>query len=104
MGTYKRIYFIDGKYFGSDLNGKIKIVVKVLYGINSDSASFHKQKVRKIQGIVGIQEYQSKPDTWMKPAVNSKGLEHYENISTHVDDGMTIRNDCKNIIKYLWGY
>ena len=42
LDTYEKVYFISGKKFEHEKDGTITVVFNVLYGTNSNGASFHK--------------------------------------------------------------
>ena len=97
--TDDKVYFISEKGFGTEVEGTITVVVKVLYGLKSASASIHKHLPRKPRDGIGFQTCLANPYTWMNPDVKASDFKYYKYISTHVDSGMTINVECDKIVK-----
>ena len=63
----KKIWTVQGKYFGSD-QGKKDIIVRALYGLKSSGAAFHAHLAACVRSI-GYTPCRVDNDLWMKPEI-----------------------------------
>ena len=91
----------DGSEFGAE-QGKMFLVVRVLYGLKSDSASFRYFMAKKLNKI-SFNSCVADPDAWMRHAVRYDGTEYYEYIIMYVDDILAILVDATSILKSFEG-
>src|SRR5574339_1160085 len=70
--TKECVYFIAGKEFGPELEGKRLICVKALYGLKSSSARFHEHLSLALQKL-GFRPSKADADLWIQ-----KVDDHYE--------------------------
>ena len=99
--TEEKVYFISGPEFGPDLEGRITVIVRALYGLKSAGASFHKHMARRLREGLKFESCLADPDTWLRPAVKDCGFKYYEYVSMWVDDGIAISDKVDMIIKSL---
>ena len=78
--TKERIYIIAGPEFGSELEGRILIVVKPLYELRTSAASFHEHLTDSLRKF-GCVPYKADPSLFYKDMGD-----HYEYIASYVDD------------------
>ena len=88
-----------GPEFGPE-QGKLFIVVRVLYGLKSARDAFRAFMARKLDGI-GFQSSPADPDVWMRPAVKFNGEDYYEWVLMYVDDILAISMDPTAILKSM---
>ena len=77
--TREKVYIISGKEFGKHA-GKRMIIDKGLYGLQTSSAIFHECLATKLRSM-GFKPSKADFDLWLRP-----NQDHYEYISTYVDD------------------
>jgi hypothetical protein len=78
--TKENVYFIAGKEFGPELEGKRLVAYKAIYGLKSSSARFHEHFSVSLHKL-GFRPSRADPDLWIK-TVNDR----YEYIARYVDD------------------
>jgi hypothetical protein len=69
--TKEKVWFRGGKEMGPD-EGKVTIIVGVLYGLKSSGARFrdHLAQTLRDAGFAGCK---ADPDVWLRPAVKPNG-------------------------------
>ena len=87
----ERVWIRAGAEFG-ELQGKILIVKKALYRLNSSGASFRTFLAEQLDDI-GFKSSIADPDVWMRPAVKPDGERYYEYVLYYVDDILCISSD-----------
>lgn len=82
---------IKGKYyikavpeFGA-LQGQTLVIVRALYGLKEDSASYRSFMAKRLDEL-GFKSSDADPDVWLRPAVKDDGSKYYEYILMYVDD------------------
>ena len=93
--TKEKVYIKAGREFGKDMNGKILIIVKSLYGLKTSAARFHECLSDKLREM-GYRPSLTDADLWMI----DKGT-HYDYIATYVDDLLIWSRDPMAIIEKL---
>jgi hypothetical protein len=78
--TKEKIWAVAGPEFGPDIQGRVLVFVKALYGLKSASSSFH-HALSDILRDMGWKASKADPDVWMKDFGD-----HYEYICRYVDD------------------
>ena len=94
-----------GPEFGN-LQGKILVITKTLYGLKSSGAAFRAFLAERLDDI-GFKSSVADPDVWMRPATKGDGEEYYEYILCYVDDILCIShnpsrpmNDIRSSLKF----
>ena len=93
----EKIWTIAVPEFGSDA-GKLMIVVRTLYGLESIGAPFRALLGETLYDIVYTPS-KADPDVWLRPAVKPDGFEYYEMILCYVDDVLSISHDAMKTMK-----
>ena len=87
----KKVWMMAGPEFGN-LQGKILVITKALYGLKSSGAAFRAFLAERLDDI-GFKSSVADPDMWMRPAMKGDGEEYYEYILCYVDDILCISHD-----------
>ena len=74
--TREKVYIIAGPEFGKELEGKILIIDKSLYGLKTSGARFHEHLSGKLREL-GFYPTKADLDLWMKKHEDG----HYEYIA-----------------------
>ena len=85
-----------GPEFGPELEGRILLIDKSLYGLKTSGARFHEHLSLKLAGL-GFKPTKADPDLWMKKHPDG----HYEYIAQYVDDVIAFAKDPMKIMKDL---
>ena len=93
----KNIWTIAGPEFGYDW-GKLIIVVRALYGLESSGTAFRALLVETLYDI-GYTPSKADPSMWLRLAVKPDGFEYYEMIICYVDDVLSILYDAMKTMK-----
>lgn len=96
----EKITTTAGPEFGPELNGKLMIIRKALYGLKSSGAAFRAHLADHIYAM-GFVPTRADPDVWFRPAVKENGFKYYEYILCYVDDILTISNDPGKIMENI---
>ena len=78
--TREKVYIVAGPEFGPELEGRIMIVVKSLYGLTTSAARWYEELSKTLRAM-GFFPTKADSDLWMKDCGT-----HYEYICTWVDD------------------
>eukprot|EP00934_Nitzschia_sp_Nitz4_P000636 Nitzschia sp. Nitz4//scaffold500_size4614//80//4514//NITZ4_009238-RA/size4614-augustus-gene-0.0-mRNA-1//-1//CDS//3329553583//636//frame0 len=92
--TNEKCYITAGEEFG-DLAGQDLIIHKSLYGLRTSSARFHEHLAQVFRDL-GFAPSKFDSDLWIRSCVN-----HYEMLTTYVDDILIFSKDPMNIMKHL---
>jgi len=87
--TNERAYCVCGLEFGPDMEGRIAIIKKGLYGLKSSGAQWHAHFAKTLYTL-GFNPTRFDPDVWYKLREDNKG---YDYISTYVDDFLITAKD-----------
>ncbi len=82
MDTKEKKYVRCGPEYGPELEGRIAIIKKSLYGLKSSGAEWHSHFASTLYNL-GFQPTRFDPDVWIKKRLDGSG---YDYISTYVDD------------------
>lgn len=93
--TKEKVYIVAGREFGKEMEGKILIIFKSLYGLKTSAARFHECLSDKLRSL-GYRPSLTDADLWMI----DKGT-HYEYIATYVDDLLVWSKDPMAVIEDL---
>ncbi len=87
--TKEKVYVRCGPEFGPELEGRIAIIKKSLYGLKSSGAQWHAHFAKTLY-MMGFQPTRFDNDVWIKERTDSSG---YDYISTYVDDFLITAKD-----------
>ena len=76
------------------------IVVRVLYGLKSASASFRSLMAKKLDELV-FKSSKADFDIWMRPAIKGDREEYYEYVMLYVDDVMAASHQATRVMEDL---
>ena len=93
--TKEKVYIIAGPEFGKELQGRVLIVDKALYGLRTSCARFHEHCSDTLRKL-GFVPSKADSDLWMR-----KKDDHYELIACYVDDLLVWSKDPMKIMKKL---
>ncbi len=95
--TRERIFIVGGPEFG-DLEGRVFIVYKALYGLRTSAARWHEHLSKKLREL-GFKPSKADPNLWIREMKS-----HYEMIATFVDDILIWSMKPMRIIEALKHY
>jgi len=95
--TNEKVYCICGLEFGPDMEGRIAIIKKGLYGLKSSGAQWHAHLTKTLYTL-GFNPTQFVPDVWYKLREYNK---RYDYISTYVDEFLITAKDPWVYMKVL---
>lgn len=98
----EKVYTVAGKEFGDELDGRIAVVVRALYGLKSSGAAWRAHFAESLRQL-GFTSSLADPDVWMRPATKSNGFKYWEYALVYVDDQLTISADANAIVKTVTG-
>ena len=81
--TREKVWTMAGPEFGSD-KGKIMIIVRALYGLESSGAAFRAFLAETLDTL-GYRPSYADPDVWMRPAIKENGFKYWEYVLCYVD-------------------
>ena len=90
--TKEKVYFRAGPEFGPELEGRILIAIKAIYGLKSSSARFHEHLSAALKKL-GFRPSKADADLWIKKVDN-----HYEYIARYVDDVIVFSKQPMDVI------
>ena len=93
----EKVWMRGDKLFG-ELEGKVLIVKKALYGLRSSSAAFRSFLAETLDNM-GFKSSEADPDVWLRPAIKPDGEEYYEYILCYVDDVLGISINAKELLQ-----
>ena len=94
--TNEKLYIVAGPKFSEELEGRILLIDKSLYGLRTSGARFHEHLSLKLAGL-RFKPTKADPDLWMKKHPDG----HYEFIAWYVDDVIAFAKDPMKIMKDL---
>ena len=83
--TKEKVFFYAGDEWKSD-QGKVIVVVRVLYGLISSYLAWRNHLSKILGKHVVFQLYLADPGVWFKAATDKAGNEYYTYILVYVDD------------------
>jgi hypothetical protein len=95
--TKEKVYVRCGPEFGPELEGRIAIIKKSLYGLKSSGAQWHAHFARTLHTL-GFSPTRFDNDVWIKRRGDNSG---YDYISTYVDDFLITAKDPWIYMKQL---
>ena len=92
-----------GPEFGTELEGKVAIIVRALYGTKCAGRDF-RNHLRDCMSHLGYNSCLADPDLWMRKSVNSKGQEYYEYMLLYVDDCLCVSENGRQALDEIDKY
>ena len=93
--TKEMIYTVAGTEFGPELEGRILVVHKALYGLKTSMARWHEALSDKLR-LLGFRPSKADPDLWMREADD-----HYEYVAVYSDDLLVFSKQALSILRGL---
>ena len=93
--TKEKVYIVAGPEFGKELEGKVLIIFKSLYGLRTSAARFREHLVERLR-TMGFIPSKGNLNFFMR----DKG-DHYEYRATYVDDVLVWSKDPMSVIETL---
>ena len=91
-------YIICGKEFPLEMQGRVAIIRRALYGGKSAGADYWKH-MRTCMEHLKFRPCKADPDVWMRSAIKeSDGSEYWEYVLLYVDDALAISMNAKDIL------
>jgi hypothetical protein len=98
--TKERVYTTAGPEFGAELQGRLIIIVRALYGLKSSGAAWRNHLANTLHSM-GFRSSLADPDVWLCPAVKVSGETYYEYIFVYVDDLLVLSEDPGKIMAVI---
>jgi len=95
--TKEKVYVVIGLEFGPELEGRIAIVRKGLYGLKTSGNAWHSHFANTLHSM-GFTPTRFDPDVWLRQRDDGTG---YDYISTYVDDFLITARDPWPFMKQL---
>jgi hypothetical protein len=95
--TKEKIYVRCGPEFGPELEGRIAILKKELYGLKSSGNRWHAHFAKTLYNM-GFEPTRYDRDVWIRDRPDGTG---YDYICTYVDDFLIVAKDAWHYIKEL---
>jgi hypothetical protein len=95
--TKEKVYCICGPEFGPELEGRLAIIKKGLYGLKSSGAQWHAHFATTLY-MMGFVPTRFDPTVWIKRREDNKG---YDYIFSYVDDFLITAEDPKKYMSQL---
>ncbi len=95
--TKEKIFVRCGPEFGPELEGRIAILKKALYGLKSSGNRWHAHFAKTLYNM-GFEPTRYDNDVWIKPRSDESG---YDYICTYVDDFLIIAKDAWQYMREL---
>ena len=92
--TKEKVYIVAGPDFG-ELEGRILLIVKALYGLRTSAARWREHLAEKLRSM-GYHGTKADPNLWIKDMGS-----HYKYIATYLDDLLVWLKDPMSVIKTL---
>ena len=92
--TKEKLYTVAGPEFG-ELEGRILIIIRSLYGLKTSMARWHEALSDKLR-VIGFLPSYADPDLWLRDAGD-----HYEYIAVYSDDLLVFSKRAKEILQGL---
>ena len=89
--TREKVYIIAGPEFGTELEGRVLLVVKSLYGLTTSAARWHEELSKTLRAM-GFTPTKADHDLWLKDCGT-----HYEYLCTWVDDIIVASQNARTI-------
>ena len=97
----EKIYTVLGQEFG-DLQGRVAIVRKALYGLKSSGFSWRSTLARTLREGMEFVQCEGDMDVWRRPSIKSDGrTKYYEYLFVYTDDVIAISENPKAILDKL---
>ncbi len=95
--TKEQVYATAGPEFGHELQGRLIIIVRALYGVKSRGAAWRAHLANTLH-IMGFTCSLADPDVWFRSATKPNGFQHYEYILAYVDDILALSHHPHEIL------
>ncbi len=93
--TREKIYIVAGPEFGPELEGRVLIVVRSLYGLRTSAARFHEHLSDSLRRL-GYAPSKADPNMFFKDMGD-----HYEYLASYVDDILVWSKDPMDVMSKL---
>lgn len=95
----KKHYIICGKEFPLEMQGRVAIIKRALYGGKSAGADYWKHMTTCMEHL-RFCSCEGDPDVWMQPATKpGDSTEYWEYVLLYVDDALTISMNAEDILR-----
>ncbi len=101
--TKEHVYTTAGPEFGAELQGRLIIIVRALYGLKSSGAAWHSHLANTLHSM-GFKSSLADPDVWLRPACKPNGFKYYEYLLAYVDDILVLSYEPGKILSHLSEY
>lgn len=92
-----------GKEFGPQLEGRLAIIVRALYGTKSSGRDF-RNHLRDCMEHMGYRSCRGDPDVWVRKGIRDNGQPYYEYMLLYVDDALCCSEHPKETLMELNKY
>ncbi len=95
--TKEKIYVRCGPEFGPELEGRLAILQKALYGLKSSGNRWHAHFAKTLYNL-GFEPTRYDNDVWIQLRPDESG---YDYVCTYVDDFLIVAKDARSHMKEL---
>jgi Reverse transcriptase (RNA-dependent DNA polymerase) len=96
----ERVHTICGPEFGPELQGRITVIVKALYGLKTSAFAWRSHLAETLQEL-GYFSCVANNDVGMRPAVKPNGFKCYEYVLDYTDDILSISHKPLDVLTKL---
>ena len=96
----EKVYFIAGKEFGPERQGRVAIITRALYGLRSSGKAWRDHMAATLRDF-GYASCKADPDVWMKPRVKPDGFKYWSYVLVYTDDILALDHEPKVVMDYL---
>ena len=101
--TSEKHYIICGSEFPLELQGKVAVIKRALYGGKKAGSDYWKH-MRTCMNHLGFEPCEADPDVWMRTAIKpSDGSEYWEYVLLYVDDALCVSHRPEEVLKHEIG-
>ncbi len=95
--TKEQVYTTAGPEFGPELQGRLIIIVRALYGLKSSGAAWRSHLANTLH-TMGFQSCLADPDIWFRAACKLNGKKYYEYLLVYFDDILVLSHDPTKVL------
>jgi hypothetical protein len=95
--TKEKAYTTAGPEFGPELQGRLILIVRALYGFKSSGDAWRAHLANTLH-TMGFTSSLADPHVWFCPAAKTDGFQYYEYAHAYVDDILDLSRDPQKIL------
>lgn len=96
----EKVYTIAGKEFGADKEGRIVVITRALYGLQSSGKAWRDHMAATLRDH-GYTSCRADLDVWMRPKTKANGFQYWSYILVDTDDILVVDHEPQKVMDYL---